>query len=156
MHTTMEPRNTLPIQLANAHVAHQPVQNKERSNLRTGMSSTWVEFVAKLSKISCRNHCRSDPVRVQSTKVPLTPSRCMTATPHLNMYLSSWNQHLTTPMRISTDPMLMNASCFEPYAMSRRGLQPILGGPCDMVATCGLTLLVSVCICGMLTLVWCA
>ena len=156
MHTTMEPRNALPIQLANAHVAHQPVQNKERSNLRTGMSSTWVEFVAKLSKISCRNHCRSDPVRVQSTKVPLTPSRCMTATPHLNMYLSSWNQHLTTPMRISTDPMLMNASCFEPYAMSRRGLQPILGGPCDMVATCGLTLLVSVCICGMLTLVWCA
>ena len=152
----MEPRNTLPIQLANAHVAHQPVQNKERSNLRTGMSSAWVRFLAKLSKISCRNHCRSVPVCVRSTKAPLTPSRCMTATPHLNMHCSRSNQHLTTPMRISIDPMLVNASCFQSYAMSRRGLQPTLGDPCDMVATCGLTLLVSVCICGMLTLVWCA
>ena len=153
---TMRPNNISSIQFASAHVGHQLVQSKERSNLRTGMSSAWVRFLAELSKISCRNHCRSVPVRVRSTKAPLTPSRCMTATPHLIMHCSRSNQHLTTPMRISIDPMLVNASCFQSYAMSRRALQPILGGPCDMVATCGLTLLVSVCICGMLTLVWCA
>ena len=31
-------------------------------------SSTWVKLVSEKSKVSRRNHCRSDPVRVQSTE----------------------------------------------------------------------------------------
>ena len=31
-------------------------------------SSTWVKLVSDKSKVSRRNHCRSDPVRVQSTE----------------------------------------------------------------------------------------
>ena len=30
-------------------------------------SSSWIKSVSEKSKVSCRNHCRSDPVRVQST-----------------------------------------------------------------------------------------
>ena len=40
----------------------------------TGQSSTRVQLVSEISKVSHRNHCRSDPVRVQSTCGPFRPA----------------------------------------------------------------------------------
>ena len=66
------PHNAQPM-LLNIHsasgsaVCHQLVRNKCLRMRTASKSSPWMKLVSDKSKVSNRDHCRSDPVRVQST-----------------------------------------------------------------------------------------
>ena len=46
---------------------HQPFRGRHHHCFATRQSSTWGWMGSSVSYVSCRNHCKSDPVQVQST-----------------------------------------------------------------------------------------
>ena len=73
----VDPPCGYPFRPGTTSVAHQLWSNQRPSrNAAPHRSSAWTSLVSKVSKVSNRNHCRSDPVRVQSTNQWPDDSRC--------------------------------------------------------------------------------
>ena len=65
----VDPPCGYPFRPGTTSVAHQLWSSQRPSrNAAPHRSSAWTSLVSKVSKVSNRNHCRSDPVRVQSTE----------------------------------------------------------------------------------------